>query len=154
MARFRFLIFGLSSTALVLLGASSLPAAAPRVIKITGTDNMQYDVKTIEAKPGEKLKVVLTAISTMSKEQMAHNFVLLAKGTNADMFVMEASMAKDKGYIPDSGKKSILAMTGLAGKGETVEVTFDAPKEPGEYLYLCTFPGHYLAGMKGKLIVK
>jgi azurin len=85
---------------------------------------------------------------------MAHNFVLLAKGTNADMFVMEASMAKDKGYIPDSGKKSILAMTGLAGKGETVEVTFDAPKEPGEYLYICTFPGHYLAGMKGKLIVK
>jgi azurin len=154
MARFRFLIFGLSSTALVLLGASSLPAAAPRVIKITGTDNMQYDVKTIEAKPGEKLKVVLTTISTMSKEQMAHNFVLLAKGTNADMFVKEASMAKDKGYIPDSGKKSILAMTGLAGKGETVEVTFDAPKKPGEYLYICTFPGHYLEGMKGKLIVK
>lgn len=154
MAQRNFPIALLCMTALFLLGASYLQAAGPRVIKITGTDNLQYDVKTIEAKPGEKLKVVLTTISTMSKDQMAHNFVLLAKGTNADMFAMEAAMAKDKGYIPESGKKSILAMTGLAGKGETVEVTFDAPKEPGEYIYICTFPGHYIGGMKGKLIVK
>ena len=36
----------------------------------------------------------------------------------------------------------------------TVEVTFDAPTEPGEYVYLCSFPGHYAAGMKGLLVVK
>lgn len=141
---------------ILLVSALAWPSAAraQRAIKITGTDNMQYDVKTIEAKPGEKIKVILTTVSSMSKDQMAHNFVLLAKGTNVDMFVMEAAMAKDKGYIHDGGKKSILAMTGLAGKGETVEVTFNAPTEPGEYLYVCTFPGHYMAGMKGKLIVK
>ncbi len=139
---------------IVVMAASSADASSPRVIKMIGTDNMQFDIKTIEAKPGEKLKVVLTTVSNMSKDQMAHNFVLLAKGTNADLFAMEAAMAKNKGYIHDGGKKSILAMTGMAGKGETVEVTFDAPKEPGEYLYICTFPGHYLAGMKGKLIVK
>jgi azurin len=48
----------------------------------------------------------------------------------------------------------VLASTKMAGGGETVEVTFTAPKEPGEYLYICTFPGHYLAGMKGVLVVK
>ena len=128
--------------------------AAPRVVKIKGNDAMQYDVKSINAKPGEKIKVQLTAISAMPKEQMAHNFVLLAKDAPVDQFVMEAMMARDKGYLPESGKKWILASTALAGGGETVEVTFTAPKEPGEYLYICTFPGHYAAGMKGTLIVK
>jgi azurin len=67
---------------------------------------------------------------------------------------MEASMARDSDYIPASKKQYILAHTGLAGGGETVKVTFNAPKEPGEYLYICTFPGHYMAGMKGTLVVK
>jgi azurin len=134
--------------------AASAADAAPRVVKLKGTDAMQYDVKMITAKPGEKLKVQLSTVSAMAKEQMSHNFVLLAKTAPVDQFVMEASMARDKGYIPDSGKKHILAATKLAGNGETVEVVFDAPKEPGEYLYICTFPGHYMAGMKGKLIVK
>jgi len=128
--------------------------AAPRVVKIKGNDAMQYDVKTINAKPGEKIKVQLTAVSAMAKEQMAHNFVLLAKDAPVDQFVMESMMARDKGYIPDSGTKWILAHTALAGGGETVEVTFTAPKEPGEYMYICTFPGHYAAGMKGTLVVK
>jgi len=128
--------------------------AAPRVVKIKGNDAMQYDVKTINAKPGEKLKVQLTAVSAMPKEQMSHNFVLLAKDAPVDQFVMDSMMARDKGYIPDGGAKWIIAHTSLAGGGETVEVTFTAPKEPGEYMYICTFPGHYAAGMKGTLIVK
>ena len=48
----------------------------------------------------------------------------------------------------------MLANTTLAGNGETVEVTFTAPKAPGVYTYICTFPGHFLAGMKGTLTVK
>jgi azurin len=136
------------------LGASAQAADAGRVVKLKGSDAMQYDVTTINAKAGEKLTVQLTAVSAMAKEQMAHNFVLLAKDAPVDQLVMEAMMARDKGYVPDSGKKWILASSALAGGGETVEVTFNAPKEPGEYMYICTFPGHYAAGMKGKLIVK
>jgi azurin len=129
-------------------------AAEPRVVKIKATDAMQYDVKLIQAKPGETLKVVLTAIGSMPKAEMGHNFVLLAKGTNVDAFVMDASMARDNAYIPKAKAASILASTKLAGGGETVEVVFDAPKEPGEYVFICTFPAHYIAGMKGKLVVK
>jgi azurin len=134
--------------------SSSASAAEPRLIKIKASDAMQYDVKTIQATPGEALKVTLTAVSAMSKAEMSHNFVLLAKGTNADAFAMEAAMARDNGYIPKSKAAAILAQTKLAGGGETVEVVFNAPKEPGEYMYICTFPGHYIGGMKGKLIVK
>lgn len=155
MSMSRFKLFTAALAVLALGAGAALAAdAAPRVVKVKGTDAMQYDIKTINAKPGEKLTVQLTAVSSMPKEQMSHNWVLMAKGAPIDQFVMEAAMARDKGYIPESGKKHILAMTKMAGGGETVEVTFDAPKEPGEYLYICTFPGHYMAGMKGKLIVK
>lgn len=134
--------------------ATAVVAAPPRVVKLKADDKMQYDVKLIEAKPGEQLKVQLSVTSNMPKAEMSHNFVVLAKGTNPDNFVMMAAMARDTNYIPKGQEKSILAQTALAGGGETVEVTFTAPKEPGEYQYLCTFPGHYIAGMKGKLVVK
>ena len=42
----------------------------------------------------------------------------------------------------------------LAGAGETVEVTFKVPAAAGEYPYICSFPGHFQAGMKGTLAVK
>ena len=134
--------------------AAVAQAAAPRVVKLKATDAMQYDVKRIEAKPGEQLEVQLSAVSNMSKQEMAHNFVLLAKNAPVDALVMEAAMARGSDYSPASKKSFILANSTLAGGGETVKVTFNAPKEPGEYLYLCTFPGHYLAGMKGVLVVK
>lgn len=141
--------------ALLAIGvAGTASAAEPRLVKIKATDNLQYDVKTIQAKPGESIKVVLTAVSAMSKAEMSHNFVLLAKGTNVDAFAMDAAMARDNGYIPKAKVASVLAQTKLAGGGETVEVTFTAPTAPGEYIYICSFPGHYLGGMKGKLIVK
>lgn len=143
-----------ATAALALLAAASVSAAEPRLVKLKGTDAMQYDVKKIEAKPGEALKIQLSSVSAMGKAEMAHNFTLLAKGAPVDAFVMEAAMARNTEYIPAAKKDLILAHTKLAGGGETVEVVFNAPKEPGEYLYICTFPGHYLAGMKGTLVVK
>jgi len=128
--------------------------AAPRVVKMKGTDNLQYDVKRIEAKAGEELEIQLTTVSAMPKTEMAHNFILLAKNAPLDAFVMEAAMARATDYIPAGKKSFILANTAMAGGGETVKVTFKAPTEPGEYLYICSFPGHYMAGMKGVLVVK
>jgi uncharacterized cupredoxin-like copper-binding protein len=37
--------------------------------------------------------------------------------------------------------------------GASGTYTFTAPGEPGEYQVVCGTPGHYLAGMVGKLIV-
>jgi azurin len=143
------------TTMALLLGlASTLPAAAAREIKLEGNDKMQYSITKIEAKPGETLTVSVSTTSSMAKAEMAHNFVLLAKGANVDAFVMAAAMARKTQHIPAAKKADMLAYTALAGAGETVKVTFDAPKEPGEYTFICSFPGHYAAGMKGVLVVK
>ena len=141
----------------VIAAASLYPVAyaqAPRVVDIVGNDQMQFSVTSITAKPGETLTVRLKSVGTLPKVAMAHNFVLLAKGTDAKAFANAAAMAAASGYIPPAMKAQVLALTGLAGNGQTVEVTFKAPKQPGRYDYLCSFPGHFLAGMKGILTVK
>ena len=37
------------------------------IVRITGSDTMKFDVMRIEAKPGERLRVVLRAVGQMPK---------------------------------------------------------------------------------------
>ena len=126
----------------------------PRVIEVKGTDNMKFDVTTIEAQPGETIKVVLTVVGRIPKQAMAHNIVFLDSGVDMKAFVNASAKARDNQYIAPELKDQILAATDLAGGGETVEVIFTVPTELGEYGYVCSFPGHYYGGMKGVLTVK
>ena len=134
--------------------ASAAPADGRRSIKIGADDAMKFSVQRIEAKPGERLQVVLTAQGAMSKSEMAHNWVLLDSGAKVDGFIMAAAMARSTEYIPASKQAQILAATALVGAGETASIDFQAPDEPGEYVFVCTFPGHYAGGMKGVLVVR
>jgi len=154
MAVRRSIIAGCAAVVLALGAAASVHAQAGRVVAITGTDAMKYSVATIDAKPGEKLTVKLTGQGAIPKVAMAHNFVLLAAKTDANAFAQAGAMSRPTDFIPPAMKDKVLAATKLAGNGETVEVTFDAPKEPGVYTFICTFPGHFAAGMKGTLTVK
>lgn len=142
--------------AATLAGSSVVSRAAdpPRTIDIIGTDDMKYSVTTITAKPGEQIRVRLIARGKVPKVAMAHNFVLMKIGTDILKFLADGAPHRATDFIPPGGASSILAKTALAGPGETVQVTFTAPKKPGKYPYICTFPGHYQSGMKGTLVVK
>lgn len=141
---------------LALLSAFALQAdaASPRTITIGIDDSMKYSITSITAKPGETLRVVLVSTSTLPKMAMAHNFVLLARGTNAAAFVKAGQTSRATDFIPAAQKDKVLALSPLAGPAETVEVTFKVPDRPGSYEFICTFPGHYTLGMKGTLKVQ
>ncbi len=144
---------------MVLLAAVVLAARpfaqTPRTIDLQGNDQMKYNVTTINAKPGESLHVRLKNVGSMPKMAMSHNFVLLKAGVDPMKFVNDSMMAGlAKNYVADSVTSEVVAHTVMAGPGETVEVTFKAPTKPGTYTYLCSFPGHYAAGMKGTFVVK
>jgi azurin len=128
--------------------------AAPRVVQIDVGDNMKFSVPAISARPGETLKIVLKGVGQMPKVAMGHNFVLLKKGTDPKKFVDASMNARDTDFIAASVKDEVIASTKLVGPGETVETTFAAPRQPGDYTFLCSFPGHYALGMKGTLTVK
>ena len=115
---------------------------------------MKFSVTEIRAKPGESLTVQLSNIGTMPKFSMGHNWVLLKKAGVIDAFVADATQAATTDYIPKNHNADIVAHTKLLGPKEKDSVTFQAPKEPGKYPFLCSFPGHYQVGMKGDLIVE
>jgi azurin len=146
--------FGFVLMAAVVACVSAAAAPAGSLVEITGNDQMKFSVTSITAKPGELLHVRLKSMGTLPKIAMAHNFVLLAKGTDATAFANASAMAASTAYIPAQFKTKVLASTALVGPGETVDVKFKAPATPGRYTYLCSFPGHFVAGMKGVLVVR
>jgi len=152
----RTFLVALAAMAASHFGLAAEPAAAPRVIKITaGAENaMKFDVTSISASPGELITVVLTNAGTLPKTVMGHNWILLQPGTDPVAFAAAASSETENGYIPSKPGGSMLAHINLLGPGESGEVTFTAPREPGQYPFLCSFPAHCLVGMKGVLVVK
>lgn len=144
----------LSLFAALLSASSAILAAAPRTIEITGNDQMKFSVTAIEAKPGEELKIVFKNIGTLPKEAMGHNWVLLKAGSDAAAFATAAVAAKDKEYIPEALKAQVVAHTKLLGPRQTDEITFKVPDAAGSYPFLCSFPAHFVVGMKGTLTVK
>jgi len=131
----------------------ALRADDEKKVQINATDQMKYDVVTIDATAGQKVTVTLTDTGTLPKVAMAHDFVLLKAGTDVTAFASAGMMHPETGYIsPDMADKVIVASK-MLGPGESDTVTFTAPAA-GVYDYICTFPGHALAGMRGTLRVK
>jgi azurin len=134
-------------------GGVAKAASAARVVTLNATDVMKFDPATIQAKAGEALRIVLKPTSAMPKVAMAHNFVILKPGADAAAFVNASAIARPD-FIAPALKSQVLVSTTLAGGGETVSTDLVAPKKPGRYTFICTFPGHFAGGMKGVLVVK
>lgn len=141
-------------TALTLSIPATATAQDAKVIEMKGTNTLKFSKTEITAKPGQKITVKLTTVSQLPASAMAHNFVLLTAEADASKVATTSARFADNEYIAPEMEDQIIAYTDMAAGGETVEVTFTAPEEPGKYTYVCTFPGHYLAGMKGTLTVK
>jgi azurin len=127
--------------------------AQPKLVEITGSDEMKFDVTTFEVKPGQKVTVTLTSIGELPKEAMAHNWVLLEKGTDAAKLAAAGADHPETDYIPADQATHVLFKTKMLGPDDSDSITFTAPTDPGPYDYICTFPDHYTNGMKGVMTV-
>ena len=147
---------GCSALLISVAGCAKAPQVPPKAVTIEANDKMKYDVTAIEAKPGQQIVVTLKNVGTTPKFSMGHNFVLLDRIVNEQnvmRFLDAASTEAAHDYVPP-GNKDVIAHTKLLGPGETDTATFNAPQVPGDYLYLCSFPGHYAQGTKGILTIK
>lgn len=136
--------------------AKTAPAAkgAVRTVEIIGTDDMKYNLTSITAKPGEKIRIRMISRGTIPKVAMAHNVVVLKAETDVLKFLSAGAAFRETDFIAPAMQNMVIAKTPFAGPGEAVQVVFTVPGKPGRYPYICTFAGHYQAGMKGTLIVK
>jgi azurin len=120
--------------------SASLDADKVIVLK-TIPNKMEYDLKTLEVEAGQTVAIIFENVDFMQ-----HNLLIAKPGTLETVGAAADKMAADangaeKNYIPDVPE--LLYSTRLVNPGEKVVLTFTAPSEPGDYPYLCTFPGHW-----------
>jgi azurin len=144
--------------ALALIAAGCIhaaPATAPvQTVAITASDTLRFSVTEIDASPGQPLHIVLTNETSMPKDTMGHNWILLKADQDPIAYATAALSSKDDGYQPKALADEVIASISILGPKETGEVTFTAPTVPGSYPFLCSCAGHSMAGMRGILIVK
>lgn len=135
-------------------GSTATVQNGVKTFALTAGDNMKYNLTRLEVSPGEQVKVTLENVGTLPITAMGHNWILLKQGTDAQAFVTAAQSDQASGYFPDNLKDEVIAHIPLQGPKDTGSVTFTAPTTPGEYVFLCSFPAHYISGMHGVLVVK
>ncbi len=116
---------------------------------------MRFNLSQFTVRPGDEVRLVFEHIGDMPKATMGHNVVILRADVTAESFgnrVLSGGGTLDNDYLPPALLGDVLAHTRLLGGGEEDTITFTAPG-PGNYTYLCTFPGHY-GIMKGQMIVR
>jgi azurin len=122
-------------------------------IEVSANDEMKFSVGKIDAKPRQKIELIFKNKGTLPKDAMGHNWCLLHLKVDAVAFLEAGFSAPGNDYVATENEKYVIVRTKLLGPGESETVTFIAPSTPGSYPYICTFPGHFAAGMKGVLSI-
>jgi azurin len=125
-----------------------------RVIRIsTVAEEMRFDRLWFVVEAGRPVEIVLT-----NPDAMPHNLVVGQPGSLTQIGAQGGSMpmpadvnaANVKAFVPNL--PSVLFATPLVTSGNQARLSFTAPKEPGEYIYVCTFPAHWMR-MYGVMLV-
>ena len=134
--------------------ASTETAIPAGPVTITGDDTMKFNLAEFSVKAGSEVTVIFKNAGKMPKEAMGHNLVILQKGTDTMAFSTASMRFPNAEYVSPDLKASVVAATRVLGPGESQTITFTAPSETGDYPFVCSFPGHTPAGMRGLMKVK
>ena len=116
----------------------------------TISSKMAYDKLLINIKAGSLVSLVFK-----NPDEMPHNVVIIKPGSTEIVGKAADAMAsrKDayaKNFVP--AIPEVLYSTPLVATGKSFKLDFKAPNKPGEYPFICTFPGHWRI-MKGVIKV-
>ncbi|MDB4419173.1 plastocyanin/azurin family copper-binding protein [bacterium] len=116
------------------------PKESSRPITIRAVEGLQFDPARVKMDPGQTIRF---RILNRDPNDLVHNLVLIKPGALAS--IQKASLqidqaAIDRDYLPEH--EAVLKHTKLLKADESDDFLFTAPKEPGIYHYICTFPGH------------
>lgn len=120
-----------------------------RTIMLGTLPGLKFDKEELQVKAGERIQLVFR-----NADDMMHNFVLCAPGRGQSVGSAAMSMGlagPSRNYVPESDE--VLYHTALLEPQSTDRIYFTAPTMPGDYEYICSFPGHAML-MKGVLRVR
>ena len=107
----------------------------------TVSQKMAYDKKVLYAMAGQNVEIILN-----NTDEMPHNAVLIEQGSLdafgklVDQFLQSPDAAKME-YVPKS--RYVLGATKMLNPTESGSIRLKIPDKPGEYPFICTFPGHW-----------
>ncbi|WP_461133221.1 PVC-type heme-binding CxxCH protein [Spirosoma lituiforme] len=107
----------------------------------TVREEMRYDKKEFTVTAGKQIEIVLE-----NPDAMQHNLVI-GKPKSMDIIgaaadkLITAKDGADKNYVPSIAQ--VIAATPLVNPDQTYRLKFTAPATPGDYPFVCTFPGHW-----------
>ncbi|MEO1327627.1 MAG: azurin [Pseudomonadota bacterium] len=108
-------------------------------------DQLAFSTSSISAPAScGSVTVNLTHTGNLPKAAMGHNWVLIPKDEVEAVATAGMSAGVDGNYLAD-GEDRYIAATKIIGGGESDSVTFSlSDLDPdAEYMYICTFPGHW-----------
>jgi azurin len=118
-------------------------------IALSTVPGLKFDKTQLMVEAGTNVRLTFH-----NADDMPHNFLLSGIG-QADKIGKEALQlgldGESMNYVPNS--PDVVVHTKLLAPDEIETIYFTAPESPGDYPFLCTFPGHYLT-MRGILTVK
>ena len=117
-------------------------------ITIGTKPGLQYDTQSFEVTEGDRVKLTFN-----NNDDMLHNLVVVEPNTADQVGDLAMNMGLDgpqQGYIPEADE--VLFHTCIMQPNSSESIYFTAPA-PGEYTFVCTFPGHSRV-MRGTMIVK
>jgi putative membrane-bound dehydrogenase-like protein len=111
----------------------------------------RFDKTTLTIKAGQRVRLTFK-----NTDDMQHNVVITERDSYETVEKQLNEMLSDpnamsRGFIPESNL--ILHATPLVDAHQTATLTFTAPTTPGDYPFVCTFPGHWVT-MRGILRVE
>ena len=120
-------------------GASNEPALELTMSVIPG--QMKFALPEFTVKPGQRVRITLT-----NPDDMQHNMLVLRPGTIEAVGALADAMvsapdAAERQYIPPT--PDVMWFTPLVDPGQSAVLEFTAPRQSGDYPYVCTFPGHW-----------
>jgi azurin len=121
-----------------------------RLIEIAAAKNLMYDKRELRVAAGEPIRLVFS-----NPDAVPHNWVLVkpgrlhAVGQLCNKLISDPDAAAEH-YIPTT--EDVLAYTDVVSPYSKFTIYLRAPKQPGRYPYLCSFPGHWMV-MNGILVV-
>ncbi|EPR67850.1 PVC-type heme-binding CxxCH protein [Cyclobacterium qasimii] len=99
---------------------------------------LAFDVSEFSVNAGQQIELTVD-----NKDLMEHNIVIVEPGAADEIASLAIALGDDgpaKHYLPESPK--IIAASKLLDGKTTETLTFKAPTKPGDYQFVCTFPGH------------
>ena len=113
--------------------------AVKRTIAIAMSDNMRFTPASIEVNQGDTVRLTLT-----NTGQVMHELVI---GTQKELVEHAALMKR----FPNMEHEEPYMAHVAPGKTGEIIWTFN---RPGDFDFACLLPGHFEAGMVGKILVK